>query len=174
MSLSHRTYCRALKGTVFSARFWIKSNLKVCKGTCSLIFEHRPQHLFFIFFFLFPILLYIWDSQSKLLCKPDQFAGQLVSREKRETLSVGARLAICYICDTSQLHVGCRTFQISKCRWKWKKKLSAGSSYAAAHLGFLSSNAVCLMSQYAFLRFNFFFHLLSVAFIAATEKKHTF
>lgn len=41
-------------------------------------------------------------------------------------------------------------------------------------LAFLCSNVVCLgVLQYAFLRLNFCFHLLSVAFIAATQKSHT-
>ena len=81
-------------------------------------------------------------------------------------LNVGARLAICDCCDTSKHSVGCRTFRVSKCRWKWKgrgkKKLSSGSSYAAFHLSFLRSAIVCLgVPQCASFRLNFFFHLLS-------------
>lgn len=129
------------------------------------------------FFPLYPYFTLHTNSQKKLLCKLDQFAGQLVTKSCCcEMLNVRARLAICYICDTSWHYVGCRTFQINKCRWKGKrrkkKKLSVCSSYAAAHLGFLSSSNVCLgVSQYAFPRLNFFLYLLSVAFIAATQKK---
>ena len=91
-------------------------------------------------------------------------------------LNVGARLAICDCCDTSKHSVGCRTFRVSKCRWKWKgrgkKKLSSGSSYAAVHLSFLRSAIVCLgVPQCASFRLNFFFHLLSAQTNTSRKKK---
>lgn len=128
-----------------------------------------PSDLYYYLFFPFPVFGFAPHANScnKLLCKPDQFAAQVGTKSRpRGTLNVRARLAICYCCDTSKRPVGCRTFPVSKCRWKWKgrekKKLSAGSSYTADHLSFLRSDTVCLgVSQCASLRLNFFFHLLS-------------
>lgn len=123
---------------------------KSVRGTCPFDFGTHTTPSNSTFFFSvshFALHTTVILRTSDLVKSPNLPANWLqnVVAEK----NVRARLAICIICDTSLHRVGCRTFQISKCRWKRKRK----------------------EKEKTVSGLNFFFHLLSVALKAAKQRE---